>query len=186
MDGSSFDKLGGTAAAVGGVFASQSESDAKKKKHCRSGYGGRCNSNKDCCNGNCRNGRCWYNGNGNGNGGNNGGRYCNGVRCVDGWRCCYFQGYQRCLPETHAACLGSGECPNTWDTCGWNGSIRQCCGLGQQCCYSNTFDNYICLSDQADCDDFFRSADVDGESISSFEGTSEPIPVTDIDPAEYE
>lgn len=212
MDGSSFDKLsvtvhrlreqatrrnalrlllGGTAAAVGGVIASQSESEAKKKnkkkKNCRSGYGGQCNSNKDCCNGNCRNGRCWYNGNGNGNGnGNNGGRYCNGVRCVDGWRCCYFQGYQRCLPDYHAACTGSGICPNTWNTCGWNGSIRQCCGLGQQCCYSNTFNNYICLSDQADCDDFNRSASVDGASLENIEGASEPISVTDIDPSEYE
>ena len=205
MDGSSFDKLsvnvhrlreqasrrnalrllaGGAVAAVGGIVAGHSDSEAKRKKNCRSGYGGRCNSNKDCCNGKCRNGRCWYTGNGNG-GGNNGGRYCNGVRCVDGWRCCYFQGYQRCLPETHAACIGSGECPNTWDTCGWNGSIRQCCGVGQQCCYSNTFNNYICLSDQVDCDDFNRTAEVAGKSRSAFEA-SDPIPVTDIDPAAYE
>ena len=208
MDGSSFDKLsvsvhrlreqasrrnalrllfGGAAAAIGGATASDSDAKKKKRKrkNCRSGYGGPCNSNKDCCNGKCRNGRCWYTGNGNG-GGNNGGRNCNGMRCPNGWRCCNFQGYRRCLPNTHPACIGYGECPFTWDTCGWNGSIRNCCGLDQKCCYSNTFDRHMCLPDGADCDDFFRSAEIEGESISSVEGATEPIPVTDIDPSEYE
>ena len=44
----------------------------------------------------------------------------------------------------------------------------------------------MCLSDQADCDDFFRSTEIDSEAISSYEGASEPIPVTDIDPSAYE
>ena len=204
MDGSSFDKLsvsvhrlreqatrrkalrlllGGTAAAaIGSVLTSESEAN---KKRCRSGYGGRCNSNKDCCNGRCRNGRCWYTGGGDG-GGNTGDRYCNGVRCASGWRCCSFQGIKRCLPRDHAACIGSGECPFTWDTCGWNGSIRQCCGVGQHCCYWNSLNRYICLPDGANCNDFSRSAGVESESISSVEGASEPIQVTEIDPSEYE
>jgi hypothetical protein len=211
MDGSSFDKLsvsihrlreqasrrnalrllaGGTVAAVAGAIATETDAKKKKKhkkhkkKNCRNGFGGRCNSNRDCCNGRCRNGFCWYTGNG--GGGGNGGQRCNGVRCPNGWRCCYFQGWQRCLPETHAACTGSGECPFTWDTCGWNGSIRKCCGVGQKCCYSDNLNMDICLPDGADCDDFNRSASVEGQSISSIEGASEPIPVTDIDPSEYE
>lgn len=207
MDGESFDRLsvvvhrlrdqatrrgalrlliGGSAAAVGGLIASETEAKKKhKKKHknCK-GYGGGCGGNKDCCNGSCRNGRCWYTGNG--NGGNNGGRYCNGVRCANGWRCCYFQGWQRCLPDGHAACAGGGICPNFWEECGWNGSIRQCCGVGQKCCYSDNFNNYICLPDGADCNDFNRTADIAGESKPSVEGATQPIPVSEIDPAAYE
>jgi hypothetical protein len=205
MDGSSFDKLSvsvhrlreqasrrnalrlllGGAAAVSGILASQPESEAKKKKkkrrkRCRTGYGGRCKSNRDCCNGKCRNGICWYKP---GGGGGNGGRNCNGVRCPNGWRCCNFQGFRRCLPNNHPACIGYGECPFAWETCGWNGSIRHCCGLNQRCCYSNSLNQHICLPDTANCDNFNRSAEIESEAM---EGVSDPIPVTDIDPSEYE
>jgi hypothetical protein len=85
MDGESFDRLsvvvhrlrdkatrrsalglvlGGSAAALSGllaqdVSAKKHKNNGKKKhKNCR-GFGAGCKSNKDCCNSNCRSGRCW-------------------------------------------------------------------------------------------------------------------------------
>lgn len=203
MDGSSFDKLsvtvhrlrgqasrrnalrllaGGAVAAVGGAIAT--ETDAKKKKNknkynkkykkCRNNfYGGFCNGNKDCCNGKCRNGVCWYNG---GGGGGNGG--CGGVRCPNGWSCrrqgpahicspydypnycgnnTYWNGNYRCCGGGYSgiACP-SGEC------CG----IARCCQSGWKCCGNNT-----CIPNNWNCNDFYQSAEIGGETIPTMEPT---------------
>ncbi len=179
--------LGGTLAAVG---LSADETDArrrrrKKKKGCK-GFGGRCSSNRDCCNGRCQGRVCFPNGGGGGGGGNR----CNGQRCPDGWECCqqWASGVDVCVPRNHPSCFNNGECPFTWDHCGWNGPIRECCSPDQRCCDDN-FGDPICISDFFDCDDFFdRSGRVDGASAESDDSiqSSDPIPVTEIDPAEFE
>jgi hypothetical protein len=202
MDGSSFDKLsvsvhrlreqatrrnalrllaGGTVAAVGGAIAT--ETDAKKKKNknkkykkCRNNfYGGFCNGNKDCCNGKCRNGICWYNGGGGGGGGQGG---CGGVRCPNGWTCRRQGPAHICSPYNYPNYCGNntywngnygccdgyagGACPAGWDCCPGSG----CCSPGQKCC-----GNGRCCPDGWHCGniacEYRQAADISGESVES-------------------
>jgi hypothetical protein len=203
MDGTSFDRLsvivhrlrdqstrrgalrlllGGSVAAASGLVAT--ETDAKKKnkrwKKCR-GYGGRCNGNKNCCNGKCINGFCFPR-----RGGGGGGKNCGGQRCPNNYRCCRFNGINMCLPWNHPACFGAGECLAGWDPCGWNGPVRTCCSPDTHCCVNN-FGQRICLSDFFDCNDFFSSEVQSAQSATDPNGNpavTEPIPATDIDPGE--
>lgn len=200
MDGSSFDRLsvsvhrlreqatrrnalrllaGGSAAALTSVVVA--DTDAKKKhknkkyKKCRNrSYGGSCRKNKDCCNGKCRYGICWYNG---GGGGGKGG--CGGVRCPNGWTCrkqgpahicspydypnycgnnTYWGGNYRCCGGYY----GGIACPGNQECCG----IATCCQPGWKCCGGNT-----CIPNNWDCNDFFRGAEIGGESIPTMEPT---------------
>lgn len=206
MDGESFDRLsvavhrlrdqatrrgalglllGGAVAAVTGLAVEETEArkrrrNKKRRKGCK-GFGGRCNGSRDCCDGRCRNGFCFP-----GNGGGGGGSRCNGVRCPNGWRCCRFQGIDRCLPRDDIRCNG-GDCPFDWEPCGFNGPVRTCCSPDTHCCRDD-FDRNFCLNDMFDCDDFFDtdSQSADGASAASRdEAVSDPIPVTDIDPEEF-
>jgi hypothetical protein len=201
MDGSSFDKLsvsvhrlreqasrrnalrllaGGTVAAVGGAIAT--ETDAKKKhknknkkyKKCRNNfYGGFCNGNKDCCNGKCRNGICWYNGGGGGGGGRGG---CGGVRCPNGWTCRRQGPANICSPYNYPNYCGNNTYWNgNYKCCGFSGiacpsgeccGIATCCQVGWRCC-GNT-----CIPNNWNCNDFYQSAEVDGESIPTMEPTA--------------
>ncbi len=201
MDGSSFDRLsvsvhrlreqasrrnalrllaGATVAAVGSVIAT--ETDAKKNKNknykkakkCKNNfYGGFCKGNKNCCNGQCRNGICWYNG---GGGGGNGG--CGGVRCPNGWTCRKQGVAHICSPYNYPNYCGN----NTY----WNGNYRccnggyggiacpsgECCGIatccqsGWKCCGNNT-----CIPNNWNCNDFYQNAEIGGESIPTMEPT---------------
>lgn len=196
MDGDSFDRLSvivhrlrdqasrrsafrlllGGALVAAGVLASD-EADAKKKnrnrnrhgKRCR-GYGAGCGSNRDCCNGQCRNGRCWFT---NGGGGG-GGRHCGGRRCPNGWFCRSQNGVHVCVPDNFPTYCGGNnwygsdfECcdgiPNGACTIGSEccGSVGMCCQNGWQCCGGSN-----CIPNDWDCDDFFRQSagDVGSES----------------------
>ncbi|MCA9862055.1 MAG: hypothetical protein R2853_04100 [Thermomicrobiales bacterium] len=173
---------GGTAAAVAGAIVT--EADAKKKKHkknkyknkykkCRNNwYGGFCNGNKDCCNGKCRNGICWYNGGGGGRGG------CGGVRCPNGWSCRKQGTVHICSPynypnycgnntywtDNNNCCSGyaGGACPVGWECCGSSG----CCAVGQKCC-----GNGRCCPDGWYCGNITcesrQAADISGESVET-------------------
>lgn len=149
MDGDSFDRLsvvvnrlrekasrrdalrlllGGSAVAAGGLLVESADARKKNKnknKKCR-GFGGRCGSNRDCCNGQCRNGFCFPS---SGNGGGNGGR-CNGRFCPSGQRCCRLNGFDVCVYDNHPFCFNN-TCPSGWERCG---GAFQCCGPDQQCC----------------------------------------------------
>lgn len=198
MDGKSFDRLsvvvhrlrdtatrrgalglllGGSltaAVALLGEDASGRKNKNRKKNKCR-GFGGKCDSNRDCCFSNCRNGRCWY------GGGGGGGRRCNGQRCPDNWDCCRLSGVDVCVPRNHPSCFNNGFCPAGWKTCGFNGPVRNCCTPNERCCNNDDFDNF-CLNDFFDCDDFFADS-VRSEGAAE---VSQPIPVTEIDPEEFE
>ncbi|MFN8678984.1 MAG: hypothetical protein U0Z70_21570 [Thermomicrobiales bacterium] len=201
MDGSSFDKLsvsvhrlreqasrrnalrllaGGAAAAVAGAIVTDTDAKKNKKyknkyKKCRNNfYGGFCNGSKDCCNGKCRNGICWYNG---GGGGGGGGR-CGNVRCPNGWSCRKQGTVHICSPYNYPNYCGNNTYWNGNYRCcngGYNGiacpsgeccGIATCCQSGWKCCGNNT-----CIPNTWDCDDFFRSAEVGGESIPTMEPT---------------
>ena len=201
MDGSSFDKLSvsvhrlreqasrrnalrllavGAVAAVGGAVVTGTDAKKnknKKYKKCRNNwYGGFCNGNKDCCNGKCRNGICWYNG---GGGGGNGG--CGGVRCPNGWTCrkqgpahicspnnypnycgnnTYWNGNYRCCNGGY----GGVACPYGRECCG----IATCCQAGWRCCGN------VCIPDNNNfnCNDFYQGAGIAGESIPTMEPTA--------------
>ena len=202
MDGSSFDKLsvsvhrlreqasrrnalrllaGGTAAVVAGAVATETDAKKKNKKYkkykkCRNNfYGGFCNGNKQCCNGKCRNGICWYNGGG--GGGGRGG--CGGVRCPNGWSCRKQGPAHICSPYNYPNYCGNNTYWNGNYRCcggGYNGiacpsgeccGIATCCQSGWKCCGNST-----CIPNSWDCDDFFRSAQVGGESIPTMEPTA--------------
>lgn len=147
MDGDSFDRLsvgvhrlregvtrrgamgvlfGGLLAAVG---VNADETDArrrrrkKKKKGCK-GFGGRCSSNRDCCNGRCQGRFCFP------NGGGGGGSNCGGRRCPAGQRCCRLNGFDICVFDNDPRCFND-TCPIGWERCG---GAFQCCGPDQQCC----------------------------------------------------
>ena len=132
--------LGGSVAAAGALVTA--ETDAKKNKHKNcSGYGGRCNGNKNCCGGRCINGFC-FPGNG---GGGGGGKNCGGRRCANGWSCCRQSGVDVCVPNNYPTCCNGngyvggyhccggygGACPSGWECCG---GFNQCCGENQRCC----------------------------------------------------
>jgi hypothetical protein len=200
MDGESFDRLsvvvhhlqnkatrrsalglllGGTLAAgaslLGEEAGARKGSKNRKKNNCR-GFGGKCDSNRDCCSSNCRNGRCY--GGGGGGGGNNN---CGGRKCSAGWDCCRQSGVDVCVPRNHPTCFNNGICPNGWRTCGWNGPVRNCCAPGTHCCNSNGFNNF-CLNDMFNCNDFFANS-VRTEGAPE---VSEPVAVTEIDPDEFD
>ncbi len=211
MDGESFDRLsvvvhrlreqasrrtalrlilGGSLAAAGALTAVDGEAKKKNKrnknrwrKRCR-GYGAGCNSNRDCCNGGCRNGRCWYTGNGGGGG------HCGGRRCPNGWVCRNQSGVHVCVPDNYPTYCGG----NTWYGSGFKccdgipngactvgseccGGLGMCCQSGWQCCGGNT-----CIPNDWDCDDFFRqsSSEVGSESGSSIPSAA-PTPVSEQD-----
>ncbi|MDF3039510.1 MAG: hypothetical protein K0Q71_2216 [Thermomicrobiales bacterium] len=203
MDGESFDRLsvgvhrlrdkatrrgalglllGGSLAAAGTLLGDDAaakkgnKNKNRKKNNCR-GFGGKCSSNRDCCFSNCRNGRCWYGGGG-GGGGN---KHCGGRRCQNGWDCCRMSGVDVCVPRNHPACFNNGICPGGWRTCGWNGPVRNCCAPGTHCCNNGQFNNF-CLNDMFNCNDFFG----DSFRAESASEVSEPVPVTEVDPDEFD
>jgi hypothetical protein len=198
MDGQSFDRLsvvvhrlqeqasrrsafrvmlGGSLIAAGALTANDAEAKKKNKKNkhknkrykgCR-GYGGGCNSNRDCCNGGCRNGRCWYTG-----GGGGGGHNCGGGHCQNGWSCRNQNGVHVCVPNNYPTYCGgnnwyggnfqccngipNGACQFGGDCCGGAGL---CCQSGWKCCGGRT-----CIPREWDCNDFYRqsaSSDVGSE-----------------------
>ncbi len=215
MDGESFDRLsvvvhrlrdqasrrsafrlllGGALVGAGALAAD--DTDAKKKnknrnknarrKRCR-GYGAGCGSNRDCCNGKCRNGRCWYTG----NGGGGGGRNCGGAHCPNGWRCRSQAGVHVCVPNNfptycdgknwytsdYRCCDGipSGACRAGNECCGGAG---QCCQNGWKCCSGRT-----CIPNDWDCNDFTRQSAAGDVAIAA-EGripSMEPTPVPESD-----
>jgi hypothetical protein len=171
--------FGGSLAAAGTLLGEDAaarkgkKNRNRKKNNCR-GFGGRCDSNRDCCFSNCRNGRCWYGGGGGGGGGN---KRCGGRRCQNGFDCCRVSGIDLCVQRGHPACFNNGICPGG-RTCGWNGPVRTCCPSGTHCCSFNNF----CLNNMFDCDDFFGNS-FRTESASE---VSEPVLVTELDPDEFD
>jgi hypothetical protein len=184
--------LGGAAAAATGVAVS-TDTDAKKKKKnkkykkkyrkCRNNfYGGFCNGNKDCCNGKCRNGICWYNG-----GGGGGGRRCGGTRCPKGWKCRKQGPANICTPNNYPNYCGNntywnnnyhccsgyagGACPAGWECCPGAG----CCGVGQKCC-----GNGRCCPDGWRCGDiaceYWQEADISSEAVQTQPFTDAIVP----------
>jgi hypothetical protein len=199
MDGESFDRLsvvvhhlqnkatrrsalgllfGGTLAAGASLLGEEAgarKGSKNRKNNCR-GFGGKCDSNRDCCSSNCRNARCY--GSGGGGGGNNN---CGGRKCPSGWDCCRQSGVDVCVPRNHPTCFNNGGCPSGWRTCGSNGPVRNCCAPGTHCCNSNGFNNF-CLNDMFNCNDFFANS-VRTEGALE---VSEPVAVTEIDPDEFD
>ena len=86
-----------------------------------------------------------------------------------------------CVPRNHPSCFNNGICPGGWRPCGSNGPVRNCCSPGTHCCNNGQFDNF-CLNDFFDCDDFFG----DSLRVESASEVSEPVPVTEIDPDEFD
>jgi hypothetical protein len=200
MDGASFDRLsvivhrlrdqstrrgalrlllGGSLATAGTLVGAETEAKKKKKhKNCR-GYGGRCNGNKNCCNGRCINGFCFPRG---GGGGGGGGKNCGGQRCPNGWRCCRQSGIDICVPNNYPTCCNGngyndgyrccggngGACPSGWRCCG---GFNQCCQPGWKCC-----GNGRCCPDGWYCGDIACYANQDAEA--SVESTSS-VPFAD-------
>jgi hypothetical protein len=177
--------LGGSVVAATGLLGDDAEARKKKNKKskknaCRR-YTGRCNRNRDCCNGKCRNGWCYYNGGGGGGGGNTN---CGGRRCPNGWRCQKQGGVSVCVPKGYPTYCGGnnayvpgyqccngangGACPSGWKCCG---GFNQCCGPDQRCCGNGRCcprgwycGNVACYANQAAADgevsvDGVRSAD---------------------------
>ena len=180
--------LGGVLAAGTGLLGDDAAAQRNRRngrnrnrKNCR-GYGGRCDRNKDCCNGTCRDGICWFGG---------GGRNCGGRRCPSGWRCCRRNGIGTCTPPTFPTCCGdfgyvtgyrccSGSthaCPAGWDCC--PGQTTGCCGPNQHCC-----NNGLCCPDGWDCGDItcevFQTSDVSGQSVRTMPFI-DPVPVNEAD-----
>ena len=137
----------------------------RKKNNCR-GFGGKCNGNRDCCFSNCRNGRCWYGGNGGGGGGN---KHCGGRTCPAGWGCCKSSGVSVCVPNNYPTCCGGNSYLPGYRCCGGFGgacpSNGSCCGGFNQCCQypndkcCNRGGVHTCIPRNWDCDDFFRQQD---------------------------
>jgi hypothetical protein len=205
MDGESFDRLsvavhrlrdqatrrgalrlllGGSVAAVTGLAVDETEArkrrHKKRRKGCK-GFGGRCNGSRDCCDGRCRNGFC-FPGNGGGGGGNG---CCRGF--PNDYRCCRFNGVDICVPRNDVRCNDGDFCPNGWETCGFNGPVRDCCSPDTHCCRDD-FGGHFCLNDMFDCDDFFDTNSQSADSATASnrdEAVSDPIPVTEIDPEEF-
>lgn len=186
--------LGGSAAVA--AMAIDSDAEAKKKKHrnkrCR-GYGATCNGNKDCCAGSCRNGRCWYTGNGNGGGG---GKNCNGQRCPSGWSCCRQSGISICVPSNYPTCCGNqnysygygyqccnggyGACYSGGECCPGSGGTG-CCQEGWKCC-----GNGRCCPRGWDCGDFvctynqYQDAEIGSESVQTMPSVeAQQVPESD-------
>jgi len=183
--------LGGSLAVAIGLEADQSEAKNKKHKHkynkCR-GYGAFCDSNHDCCAGNCRNNHCYA---GNGNGGN--GRYCNGINCPNGWGCQHNGYVSVCVPNNYNNCCGGycyggsygccngnyggGACPAGWDCCGFN----QCCGDNQHCCGNGRCcPNGWSCNGNGTCDPYYYN----GVSTSSAESIPSTPAIT-LDESQY-
>jgi hypothetical protein len=209
MDGESFDRLsvivhrlgdgatrrgalrtllGGSLAAASGLLAEGTEAKKHRRRRGCKGFGGGCNSNRDCCNGRCRNGFC-FPGNG-GGGGGGGGNRCN-RGCQNGWQCCRQNGVDVCVPNNLPTCCGGngfnsgfhccggngGACPSGWDCCG---GFNQCCSAGWKCCGNGRCcpDGWFCRNDgtcQANQD--ARSSGASGEVVPS----REPVTIDDND-----
>ncbi len=201
MDGDSFDQLsvgvhrlregvtrrGAVGVLFGGLLAAvgvnADETDArrrrrkKKKKGCK-GFGGRCSSSRDCCNGRCQGRFCVPHGGGGGGGGS-----CNGRRCSGDERCCRFNGIDMCLPRWHDACrFDNDECAFAGEPCGWNGPVRFCCQSYYQCCDS---DRRLCCPDFDDwrCGDIACEFRQDARAAGD---TVETTPFTDAIPEDAE
>jgi hypothetical protein len=211
MDGESFDRLsvvvhrlrdkatrrsalglvlGGSAAALSGllaqdVSAKKHKNNGKKKhKNCR-GFGARCKSNKDCCNSNCRSGRCWQ---GNGSQGR-----CGGKTCDNGWGCCTSNGVSVCVPNNYPVCCGNKSFANGYTCCGGNGGacpggINSCTGEFGVCCQpgwrhcNSGFFQGNCIPNDWDCNDLNRSSQTAGTSAESTEpAPTAPQPISSDD-----
>ena len=159
MDGESFDRLsvvvhrlrdkatrrgalrlllGSSAAAA--LVALEGESEARRRRRRRGrckGFGGRCDSSRDCCDGHCRNGFCFP------GGGGGGGNRCNGRQCQSGWECCRLSGVDVCVPRNHPTCFNNGFCPAGWKTCGFDGPVRNCCAPNERCCNNDDFETSV-------------------------------------------
>jgi hypothetical protein len=213
MDGESFDRLsvgvhrlrdkatrrgalglllGGSLAAAGTLLGEdaaakkRNKNKNRKKNNCR-GFGGKCNSNRDCCFSKCRNGRCWYGGGGGGGGG--GGKNCGGRKCPAGWDCCKSAGVSVCVPDNYPTCCGGnsyipgyrccrggGACPFGGECCG---GFNQCCQSGWKCC-----GNGRCCPKDWHCGnitcEYRQTAEFGSESIETMP-FADPISVADED-----
>ncbi len=218
MDGESFDRLsvvvhrlrskatrrgalgllfGGSVAAAGSLLGEDAEARKRnknknanrKKNNCR-GYGGTCNSNKDCCFSHCRNGRCWY---GSGGGGGGGKKNCGGRTCSAGWDCCKRSGVSVCVPDNYPSCCGGGSylpgykccggfggaCPSGGSCCG---GFNQCCQSGWKCC--NRGGTHTCIPKHWDCNDFFQQASEGEIGVESADRIPSVAPYT-VDDADW-
>jgi hypothetical protein len=212
MDGESFDRLSvivnrlrdrssrrdalrallGGSAAVAAAALADDDADARKKnrkKRCR-GYGATCHHHKDCCNGSCRYGRCWYTG----NGGGGGGKHCGGRTCPSGWSCCRQSGVHVCVPSNYPTCCGGYSYANGYYCCN-NGygacySGGECCpgGSGTGCCQDGwkCCGNGRCCPRGWDCGDFvctynqYQDAEIAGESVQTIPSVeAQPVPDAD-------
>jgi hypothetical protein len=174
---------GGVVALASELLADADDAEAKKrhnnkrhrrnnKKYCR-GFGGRCYSHRDCCNGRCFGGFCF------GSGGGGGGKHCGGRKCPAGWSCCRANNVSVCTPNNFPTCCGNvgyapgfsccnahhgGACPGGF---GCTDQFGLCCQPGWtwcansgRCCPSGWFCGDIaCYA--------YQTADVSGESVES-------------------
>jgi hypothetical protein len=204
MDGESFDRLsvvvhllrdnatrrsalglvlGGSMTAVSGMLTEDAGAKKKNKKNsnCR-GFGGNCQSNKDCCFSKCRSGRCWY--------GSRSGQRCGGKQCDNGWGCCRFDGVSVCVPRNYPVCCGNQSFVNGYHCCGGSGGaclggVNSCTGQFGVCCQSgwkycsSGFYAGQCLPDGWSCSDLSQSSQSDGFSAESTEAipTAPPEPI---------
>ena len=208
MDGESFDRLsvvvhhlrekatrrgalglllGGSAAAATGLLANDAaarnrhrhRNKRKKTNNCR-GFGGQCWSNKDCCNSQCRSGRCWYGDGGVGN-------HCGGRICDADWGCCTSNGISVCVPHNFPTCCGNhgfasgytccgdvgGACLGGLETC--TGQFGVCCQQGWKHC-NNGFYGSTCIPNWWDCDRFYNQS---SQSAGFTTESAEEIPTSD-------
>jgi hypothetical protein len=169
----------------GAVAKNKNKNNKNKngKKKCR-GYGGKCDRTKDCCSGSCRNGRCWYTG----NGGGGGGKKCGGRTCPSGWRCCKRNGIAVCTPPTYPTCCDNFGYPSGYFCCTYGGgaclSGRECCpGLTTGCCQEGwkCCGDGRCCPDGWECGDFVCYANQDAEIASA---AVETIPSVEAEPVD--
>jgi hypothetical protein len=180
--------LGGSLTAADSLLAQNVGAHKQNKRHkknnknnknwnCR-GYGGQCWSNKDCCNSNCRSGRCWY-------GGSGSGQHCGGQNCQNGWGCCSQGGVSVCVPSNFPTCCGNHGFANGYTCCGGSGGaciggLNACTGQFGICCQpgwkhcSNSFTS-TCIPNNWDCDQFFFQSTPSAGLVAE----SEQIPSTD-------
>ena len=132
----------------------------------------------------CRNGRCWYGGDG------DSGNHCGGQNCPSGWGCCNSSGIHVCVPNNYPTCCGNHSFANGYSCCGGYGGaclggIDSCTGQFGVCCQqgwkhcNNSFTS-TCIPNNWDCNDFFvqsnQSAGISAESTEQIP-TADPVTI---------